>query len=266
MKRIPVSIIEILEIAKSVYDDQNRLWVDDVESAAKLWVEITGEAKKIVESDEVRKRFIRGIITWVVFQKQFPFKRVFNKVFEYLSIFELDEYKDRYVKEFVIAYEEYAAKRWGEKVTVGVGINVITAAKITKKLLKELKLTMMQYMSIQHECWDKIVQPLSMTTLSDENKCRKRNQIFRDKVKQKGLLQRKDFVEGIVRRKWSEILHFGVEKFLEKTQSTGYLVYVAKMFMEDKKRGVSQQILDSRYSPEKVENTWKEIQGEIKMI
>lgn len=263
MKRIPVGVLEILEIAKSVYTDQNRLWMDDVESATKLWVEITGEAVRIAESEEIRRRFIRGIITWVVFQKNISFKRVFNKVFDYLAIFELDVYKDRYVKDFVIAYEEYAAKRWGDKVNVGVSINVITAAKVARKLLKEFKLTMMHYIKIQHECWDKITWSLSMSALSDENRCRRRYQIFQDMSKQKGVLQRTDYTEGVVRRKWNEILQFGVEKFLEKTQSKGYLVYIAKMFVEDKKRGVSQQVLESRYSPEIVEENYRKLDGEI---
>lgn len=254
---------EILDIGKEVYAEHSRIWADDLLGAAKLYSEISSEVPQIWNDIKLRNRFIRGLIEWSIFEKGHTFGRLYNRVLDYLSVFEVNEYSERYIKEFMVAYSEYCGKRWGKKIILD---NQVTeAAKIAKRLVKEFGITVLEYIRRQHECWDKITQPLTMKALIDENKCRKRNEICIEVEKKKGIIKREDYKIGMVSRKWSEILTIGVSSFLEKTTKHGYLTYVARMYMEDKKRGISDVLLKKRYSPEQVEKNWEKLEGEIEL-
>lgn len=263
MKRIPNEVQEVCRTCADVYDHNNRLWANDYVGAAKLWVEIQSEVRRVFVDETMRRRFIRGIVQWGVFDKGFIFRNLYNKVFDYLSVFELDEHKERYVREFIIAYTEYVAQRWNERLNIGINPIVTEAARNAKKLCKEWNITFYEYVKRQHECWDKIQRPLSLTALADERRCIKRYQVSTDADKRRGTVRREDYKQGHVARKWKEVMTIGPKRYLEKASSMGFLAYVAKMYVEDSDSGCSQEILKHRYSVEKVEEVWKNVVGTI---
>lgn len=263
MRVLPAGVQEIMQIMSEVYDTHNRLCPNGVIASAKLWVEIRDEVHRVFIDETMRKRFIRGVIEWGVFQKNYSFKKLYNRVFDYLSIFELDEHKERYVREFIVAYSEYAARRWGKQTYIGISNDVVTAAKVARRLVQDYKITMYEYVRRQHECWEKISQPLSMVAMMDEGRCRKRNEVYVDVDKKRGIIKKEDYKEGVVSRKWKEILNYGVAKYTEKANSNGYLGYVAKMYLDDQEGGLSSEMLKSRYSPQNVEENWKEVEGSM---
>lgn len=263
---MPKGVIEVLAIVEEVYKEHNRVEVYDIVGAARLWVEIRDEVYRVFVDEKLRNRFIRGIIDWGVFQKKYTFRRLCNKVLDYVSVFEVDEYKERYVKEFIIAYKEYIAKRWGMSCSSNFENGVINAAKVCRTLCKEYGITIYEYIVRVHEFWERIDRPLSISTLSDLEKCRKKLIMYADVAKKTGVIRKEDYTSNKVSRKWKEILNLGVEKFLEKTKSTGYLKYVAELYVTDKKRGFSEEQLLRRYDPEKVDKNWTDMHGEINVL
>ena len=262
MRRICKGASEILKISSEVFQEHGKMWIDDLISASKLYVEIRDEVPQVFKDDALRMRFIRGIIEWGIFEKKISFKRLYNKVFDYLSFFEITDYKEQYVKEFVIAFREYCQKRWG-KYDIIADRDLYQIAKIAKKLTKEFKINLYDYIKHNHECWEKIQQPLSITALSDENKCRKRLIIYNDIKIKKGIIKKEDYKFGEVKRKWNQILTIGVEKFLEKNKTQGYFSCVAKMYIEDKKSGLDELTLKKKYSPEIVQENYDKLEKKI---
>lgn len=260
---MPEGVIDVLVIVEEVYREHNRVEAYDIIGAARLWVEIRDEVQRVFIDEKLRKRFIRGVIEWGVFLKKYTFRRLCNKVLDYLSVFEVDEHKERYVKEFVIAYKEYIAKRWGMPCSSSFENGIISAARVCRILCKEYSITTYEYIVRSHEFWEKIDRPLAISSLSDIEKCRKRLVMYADVAKKTGVIRKEDYGNNRVYRKWKEILNLGVEKFLEKTKSSGYLKYVAELYVTDKKRGFSEEQLLNRYSPEKVDKNWICMKGEI---
>lgn len=266
MKRIYEGVKEILDIVQAVYIERNRVCPIDLVVAAKLFTEIRDELKSIYVEEKVRRRFIRGLVIWGIFEQGYSFKRLHDRVLDYLSVFEVDEFKERYIKEFIIAYTEYVAKRWGVRVTCGAtDEKMILAAKVARVLCKEYKITMYQYMLMQHECWEKIQQALSMGALSDEPRCRRRHAVYVDVQKKRGTIRREDYSNGAVGRKWREILTMGVDKFLSRVSAKGYLAYVARLYKQDMEGGLTPNELQQRYSPDRVEEKWNELDGAVEL-
>ena len=264
MKRVYEGVKEILDIVQEVYIERNRVCPIDLIVAAKLFVELRDASKSIYVDEKVRKRFIRGLVIWAIFEQGYSFKRLYDRVLDYLSVFEVDEFKERYIKEFIIAYTEYVAKRWGVRVNCGAtDEKMVLAAKVARALCKEYKITMYQYMLMQHECWEKIQQPLSMVALSDERRCRRRHEVYIDVQRKRGTIRREDYSNGAVGRKWHEVVNMGVDKFLARVSAKGYLAYVARLYKQDMESGLNQNELQQRYSPERVEEKWKELEGAV---
>ena len=262
MRRVCKGTTEVLKIGSEVFQEHSKIWVDDLISASKLYVEIRDEVPQVFKDDALRMRFIRGIIEWGMFEKRISFKRLYNKVFDYLSFFELQDYKEQYVKEFVLAFKEYCQKRWN-RYDIIADKDLYTIAKIAKKLIKEFKINFYDYIKYNHECWSKIEQPLSVKALTDEDKCRKRLIIYNDIKIKKCIISKEDYKIGEVKRKWNQILTIGVERFLEKSKTQGYLSYVAKMYIEDKKSGVDESVLKKKYSPEIVQENYEKLGGNV---
>lgn len=262
MRRICKGTSEVLKIGSEVFQEHGKMWVDDLISASKLYVEIRDEVPQVFKDNELRMRFIRGIIEWGMFEKRISFKRLYNKVFDYLSFFEISACKEQYVKDFIVAFKEYCQKRWN-RYDIIPDKDFSQIAKIAKKLTKEFKINFYDYIKYNHECWEKIQQPLSVKALIDEDKCRKRLIIYNDIKIKKGIIKKEDYKVEEVKRKWNQILTLGVEKFLEKNKTQGYLSHVAKMYIEDKKSGVDELALKKKYSPEMVQENYEKLGGNI---
>jgi len=264
MRRIPRLVNEILDVYYDICKMQGRICVKDEIGAAIVAREIVAVADSILEKDELRYRFIKGLLYWVFIKKKkgFVLKKVASYVVDYLYQFDIEN-QDLVVDQFVREFEAYVKSRWGFCPNVDVtDKKVISAAFTTDKVAREFGMTMYQCIMAQHECWERIKSPLSFGGLSDENKARNRVLIWKDCASVEAKVIKEDYsleeVE-VLKRKWEELRKIGIEKVLAAMNGkTGYLITMMKQWKQDKENGMSDEMLNKKYAVEEIVKRWVE--------
>jgi len=259
-KWLPWEVEEVRQIVHGVFKKRNRIPVDDVVVFAKLWLEVERLLGDKMQDERLRKRFIAGLVEWSIFKKGGSLKRIANKVIDFAAVFEWDPWKESYVSEFEGEYKRYIRERWGIDVEELLDMDALyKAAYVAKRICTAEKITMFEYVKRQHECWEKITSPLSLEGLGDELKCWMRNKVYKDRKKRSGKLDKKEYQKGMIRRKWEQILRIGVENYVNslKGHTDDFVDVVAKLFVNEKSDGVSEEVLIKKYSPEEVEKKWE---------
>lgn len=265
MRRVPKLVIEILDSFSDICKRQGKIFIKDEEGAAILAKELVAVLDlNIIQNENLRKRFIKGLLYWVYIKKHksISLKKVASYVVDYLYQFDA-EHEDLIVQQFVKEFESYVKMRWGFCPNVDISDKkVIQAAHTINKVASEFNMSIEQCIIAQHECWDRIKSPLSFNGLADENKARNRVLIWKQSVKEEAKVIKDDYsVEEVevLKRKWDEVKRIGIEKVLNAMNGkTGFLIMMMMKWKEDKEKGMNIELLNEKYDVDEIVKRWVE--------
>jgi hypothetical protein len=264
----------------------------DVYLALAIWVDISGMevmdyrgAVKLVKCAEVevkdwqvksineKKEWLYGFLKWLWVEG-----KKFSEAWRYVTKYVLDMKVEDGVKEVVDTYKAYVKERFGKDVNVDVTKKeVIKAAKVLRKVAKEMGLSLYDVIKYQHECWEEIREPLVFERMSDESLVKRRIKVKMDEDRKQGVVMKAqgedkvkkggetEELEKLVAKYWKDILATGPFLYVGKK---GWLAEMAKEYWAKLCRAdvPARMRLKTEYSVERIIERWKEAGCPAKLL
>jgi hypothetical protein len=245
----------------AVWQEVSGINVFDYYGASKLVRCIEVEVKGWNQMDTKSKAgWLHKFLNWIWVEG-----KTLKDAWRYLTKYVVDTEVMDDVKEVVEAYRTYVKQRFGKDVYLDLtDKEVIKASRIIKKVAQEEKLSVYEVIKYQHECWERISEPLVFERMANESLVKRRLKVHLDEQKRQAIVTKDHFVnrpeddmEKLVAKYWKNMLSIGVMFY---TQKKGWLADIAREYCTKLRNAdeYTKARLKLEYSVEEIVKRWKE--------
>lgn len=264
---------------QNIANEHGLKYVRDVKNAKK----IVDELKLVLDESDIwdnKEKFLElatSFCKWGLLIKGYSFRSLPNRVLDF--IYEVGDSIDESTlllkQQFLSDYKKYCQNRW--KINPSTNSSLIEkAALVTCEIAKEFNISMYQCIEFQHECWSKIDSPLSIRTLANKDKARRRVEVAIDIKRKEGILwKNNEQIESDtnkntntnISKKWKDIIKIGIDSWVKAIHNTSdietiFLKSIGKIYLKTKNKE-GEEKAKKIFTPEFINKLWEDLNAKL---